>query len=97
MSPLFGGIYRYMEADLGWEISGSLYQQGSENLSGKDHLWRDDSGDREAWRKDMPSNPSGFSPLPKVGAGYGAWVGGGYIASGGVSTPTVGSDCECSK
>ncbi|KRA82123.1 hypothetical protein ASD78_02335 [Lysobacter sp. Root667] len=99
LDTMFGGVYRYQEADIGWEASVGASQQGSENLikSGDGPLdWLKRLFDRKGWDQDVVSSRS-VTPMPKIGLGYGLWVGLGYTTGGGFATPTIGDACECKE
>ncbi|WP_198300909.1 RHS repeat-associated core domain-containing protein [Cellvibrio sp. PSBB006] len=93
--PVFsGGTYRYNEISAGYGISTGFSRTGSEKWSGGgifdfiNWVWGDG---REA---DKVSSV-GMGIVPKLGAGYGLYLGLGYTMSGSLATPTIGSDCEC--
>lgn len=89
------GVYRYAEVDAGWTAAVGASVQGSENLAtpGETWGWLRKLFDYEAAKKDVISGFS-FTPQPKVGAGFGAWDGVGFTATGSLATPT-GSGCTC--
>ena len=78
------GVYRYGEADAGWYASATASIQGSQNILGPDHSWANDS--IGSIGGSLP-----IFPLSRIGAGFGGYVGGGFTASGSLSSPTLGS------
>ena len=85
---------RYEEAAAGVGVSYGVSRTGSDEWSGTGFIdflvwvW----GDERA--QDTPSGISG-AIIPKIGAGIGAYLGGGYTTSFTIASRTFEDDCEC--
>jgi len=88
--PLASGITSssgmYGEANVGWGVAGGV------NIVAADGTNMLNSSD---WFE--PAEGFNFSPVPRVGAGFGASAGVGQYFTGGFTTPTIDDDCECSE